>query len=241
MGGFLDPLGLMSGGNEAGVLTGLDPAGVFTGTGMAGGESALGEWGQMIADPMDVFGHRATQTEQEVSRIMTESTQAGIAAQEAQRERIREMYEPFYQSAVSGALPQLQAMAEGGEIDYTPSRLYEYQKGRGERNIRRQMAARGLSESSAQAEKLSEFRLGLAQEEMDRLYAGQLSRVQLGSGAADAVGAASRSLGGNVVGLYTGLGGGLSQAQQQYGQARQSAYQGLSSSLMGLAKYMEAG
>lgn len=196
-----------------------------------------------IADPFSAFGVKPSGlggVALGTGTPLERSTQAGISAQESRREQIREMYEPFYQSAITGGLPQLQAMAEGGEIDYTPSRLYEYSKERGERNIRRIQAAKGQLGSSATEERLSDFRLGLAQEEMDRLYAGQLSRVQLGTGAAGAVGAASRALGGNVAGLYTGLGSGLNIAEQQYGQARQSAYQGLSSSLMGFAKYMEA-
>ena len=200
-----------------------------------------GEFGQFLADPMDLFGVRAEQTQEQISGILEQSTQEGIASQEAMREQIRQMYEPWYNSAVNSALPQLQAMATGGELDYQPSKLYEYQKKIGERNINRSMASRGLAESSAKEQSMSDLRLGLAEEEMDRLYSGELSRLQLGSGAADAVSAASRSLGGNVAGLYTGLGGGLNAAQQQYGDARQSAYQGLSSSLSGMANYMEQG
>lgn len=204
-------------------------------------DNPLGELGQTAADPFDLLGERAGAAQEEISGILEQSAQAGIDAQEEMREQIRVMYEPWYNAAVNEGLPQLQAMATGGEIDYTPSRLYEYQKDRGERNIKRQMAAGGLSESSASQEKLSDFRLGLAQEEMDRLYQGELSRVQLGSGAADAVGAASRTLGGNVAGLYSNLGGGLNLASQQYGEARQSAYTGLSSSLSGMSQYMEQG
>lgn len=236
MGGFVgklvDPGGFFTG--EPDIQGAMDPGGTLIEA--AGG----GTWAQDVADPMDLFGRRAGEAASESVEIMTKSAERGIAAQEAQRERIREMYEPYYQRAVTEGLPQLQAMAEGGKIDYTPSRLYEYSKERGERNIRRIQAAKGQLGSSATEERLSEFRLGLAQEEMDRLYAGQLSRVQLGTGAAEAVSAASRSLGGNVAGLYTGLGAGVSAAQQQYGQARQSAYQGLASSLAGLSQYMEA-
>lgn len=238
---LLDPAGLVTGeksDNLLGVATGLDPAGVLTGTGLAGGE--FGEIGQMIADPLDLFGHRAEETRGEVGRLLTESAESGIKAQEEQRQKIKEMYAPFYDSAVEGGLPQLQALAMGGEVDYTPSRLYEYSKERGERNIRRTQAAKGQLKSSATEERLSDLRLGLAEEETERLYSGQLSRVQLGAGAGDAVGAASRTLGGNVAGLYTGLGSGMRLTEQAYGEARQSAFQGLSSSLMGMAKYMEA-
>ena len=171
---------------------------------------------------------------------MEGSVQAGIAAQEAMRDKIKEMYAPFYDSAVTGGLEQLQAFSGEGELDYTPSRLYEYSKMKGERNIKRTQAAKGQFGSSATAEKLSDLNMGLASEEMDRLYSGQLSRVQLGAGAADIVNSANTSLGGNVSGLYTGLGSGLNIQSQQQGLARQSAYQGLSSSLSGLAKYMEA-
>jgi hypothetical protein len=239
LGGIVPDIGFggSSGSSILGAL-GVNPAGQL---GILEGDSIFGEAGQFLADPMDLFGVRSGQTQEEVSGILEASTQAGIDAQEEMRERIRQMYEPWYQSAVSDALPQLGAMATGGEIDYTPSKLYEYQKKTGERNIKRGMAARGLSESSAAEKNLSDLRLGLAEEEMDRLYAGELSRVQLGSGAADAVSAASRSLGGNVAGLYTGLGGGLNISQQQYGEARQSAYQGLASSLSGMATYMEQG
>lgn len=197
-------------------------------------------FGEYITNPMDIFGREAGETLGGVRGVMFRSAQEGILAQEAQRERIQELYEPFYRGAVEGALPQLQAMAEGGEIEYTPSRLYEYQRERGERDIRRQMAARGLAASSAQAQRLSDLRLSLAQEEMDRLYSGQLSRLQLGAGAAGAISAAGGAIGRNIAGIYGGLGTGLAAAQQQYGLARQSAYRGLASALGGLATWMEA-
>lgn len=194
-----------------------------------------------LADPLDLFGERAEETRSEVSGIMERSTAAGIEETERQRQRIYELYQPYYESAVESALPQLQALAEGGQVDFEPSRLYEYSKERGERNIRRMQAAKGQLKSSATEEKISDLRLGLADEEIERLYQGQLSRIQLGAGAADAVGAASRSLGGTAAGLYSNLGAGMQSAYQSYGSARESAYQGLASSLRGLSQYMEAG
>lgn len=242
MGGIVDLGSSLPGMNSGSSTTddffapGMNIPGYFN---MLGGSQ--GSLMQQFLDPMDLFGVQAEQTREEVSGILEASTQAGIESQEAMRERIKQMYEPWYQGAVTDALPQLGAMTTGGELDYEPSKLYKYQKKIGERNVNRSMASKGLFESSASQQKMSDLRLGLAEEEMDRLYSGELSRVQLGSGAADAVSAASRSLGGNVAGLYTGLGGGLNAANQQYGQARQSAYQGLANSLSGMSTYMEQG
>jgi hypothetical protein len=240
---ILDPSGITRG--EFSITDTMDPGGAIvselTGSDIARDIAMPFGAEEQIEDLWASFsGEQAEEDRAAISAILEESAASGIAAQEEQRARIKEMYAPYYESAVSGGLPQLQAMAEGGEIDYTPSRLYEYSKERGERNIRRIQASKGQLESSATEERLSDFRLGLAEEEMDRLYAGQLSRTQLGSGAADAVGAASRALGGNVGALYSNLGAGLNVAQQGYGQSRQSAYDGLAGALSGLSRYMEA-
>lgn len=200
----------------------------------------FGETGEFLADPMDLFGVRAGRTQAEINRLLEQSASESISSQERIRSKIMERYEPFYQEAVSGALPEIQNLVFGGDVDYTPSKLYEYSLAKGTRNIKRTQAAKGLLDSSATEEKLMDLKMGLAQEDVDRLYKGQLSRLQLGSGAADAVSAASSSLSGNISSIYSNLASGLSASESAYGRARESAYQGLSSTLMGLASYMES-
>lgn len=195
--------------------------------------------GSFIVDPMDLFGKRAKYAQEEITAILTQSAQASIAQQEEQEAFVRERYEPYYQAAVGegGALGALSTMAMGGEMDYKPSRLFEYQKRKGLENIKTGMAKGGLLHSSARMGKEAEFMGDLAAEESERIYGGQLSRLQMGAGGAEAVGAAGRQVSGNIGSLYSGLASGLNVTQQAYGQARQASMQTAGSTLMNLSAY----
>jgi len=232
-----------SGLNITDIYKGSSSPGTPDGTGDSTGASATGGLLTMgtgtttgdFADPFSMFGS----PEGGYPTTPEGSAAASIKQQELQRKIVETLYDPYYKSATEGALPQLMAMATGeGEVDYTPSKLYEYSKEKGERNIRRTQAAKGLLGSSSTADIKAEFGADLAGEEAERLYAGQLSRVQMGQGAADAVTSASQSLGGNVGAIYSSLGGQKASEQLSLGESRASAYQGLSNTLSGLAKYM---
>lgn len=208
--------------------------------GAAGGLTAMGV-GTMPGDYADPFSMFGDIPEGGYPTTPEGSAAASIKQQELQRKIVETLYDPYYKSATEGALPQLMAMATGeGDVDYTPSKLYEYSKKKGERNIRRQQAARGLLGSSATEDIKAEFGADLAGEEAERLYAGQLSRLQMGAGAADAVTGASQALGGNIGAIYSSLGGQKASEELALGQSRASAYQGLANTLSGLAKYMAA-
>jgi hypothetical protein len=197
------------------------------------------ETGQMLLDPMDLFGGRAEATAEQIKAILMQSAQEGIAQQEEQERFVRERYEPYYQAAVGegGALGALETMAMGGEMDYKPSRLFEYQKRKGLESIETGAAKSGLLHSSATEARKGEFMGDLAAEEAERMYGGQLSRLQMGAGGAAAVGAAGRQVSGNIGSLYSGLASGLNVTQQAYGQAREAAMETAGSTLMNLSAY----
>ena len=206
--------------------------------GEVSGESAKADFRQ-ISDPMDLFGGRAGAARDEISGILTASAQEGIAMQEEQESFLRDRYDPYYQGAVGedGALSNLQTMAQGGEMDYTPSRLFEYQKRKGLENIKTGQAKAGLLYSSATETRKAGFMGDLAAEESERAYGGQLSRVQMGAGAAGAVSAAGANVSGNIGALYSSLGAGLNVTQQAYGQGRQASFQTAGNTLGNLATY----
>lgn len=162
-----------------------------------------------------------------------------VAALEEQESFMRDMYDPYYQGAVGedGALSNLQTMAMGGEMDYTPSRLFEYQKRKGLENIKTGQAKAGLLHSSATESRKAGFMGDLAAEESERAYGGQLSRVQMGAGAAGAVSAAGSSVSGNIGALYSNIGSRLNLTQQAYGQAKQAIFQTAGNTLSNLAAY----
>ena len=203
-------------------------------------EAATGStFAQQLADPLDLFGAQAAESLADQQAIAEGSAAEGIKSLEEQAAMIEKMYAPYYNQAVTGALPQIMAMTLGaGDVDYTPSKLYEYQKDIGERNIRRTQAAKGQLGSSGTEAKLANLYGDLASEEAERAYGGYLSQLQIGSGAAGAVEQASTSTAGNVGSLYSNLGYQQQALYGNYGDARQSAYAGLSNSLQGISQYM---
>lgn len=195
--------------------------------------------GSFIVDPMDLFGKRAKYAGEEIKALLSQSAQESIAQQEEQEAYLRERYQPYYEAATEEGLPTLEAMAMGGEMDYTPSRLFEYQKEKGLERIKTGAAKAGLLHSSATKRRRGEFVADLAGEEAERAYGGQLSTVQLGSGAAEAVGAAGSAVSGQIGALYSNLASGLGATSQFYGQAREAALTSAGSTLMNIGMYQE--
>jgi len=151
-----------SGLNITDIYKGSSSPGTPDGTGDSTGASATGGLLTMgtgtttgdFADPFSMFGS----PEGGYPTTPEGSAAASIKQQELQRKIVETLYDPYYKSATEGALPQLMAMATGeGEVDYTPSKLYEYSKEKGERNIRRTQAAKGLLGSSSTADIKAEF------------------------------------------------------------------------------------
>jgi hypothetical protein len=239
MSSLLDPLGFSSGGNEGGLFSGLDPAGLFSGSGVAGGDSILGSFGQTLADPLDLFGIRAGQTQDEINRILTGSAQENIALQEGQLAQIAGQTAPFRAAATDVALPQLSALAFGGNVDFQPSKLFGRQLEQGRTGILRGQAAGGAGvKSSRTFERLGDLVSGLAGEDVGRFEQGQQSLLNQGITATNQLGQSGSQLTGNVANIFSNLGQGLNAARQGQGLDRQTSFQGLSSGLSGLADFI---
>jgi len=191
-------------------------------------------WLSGYTDPLDLSGVRASNTRDSISDILTASAQAGIDEQSRMQGQIDSMFRPFYDSGLK-SFGDLRGMAMGGGLPpgYQVSKLMQLQAREGKKAINVGQAKSGLLNSSATAQKKSDLISGLAAEEAQRAYGGALSQVQMGTNAADSINAASRSLGGNVGGLYNNLGSSLNANTQAYGQARQNSMDSLSNIFAG--------
>ena len=209
---------------------GGDPISSFLASGLLGDKAT--NW---LADPMDLAGERAEQTQEEVSDILSGNTRAGITQQEQQMGLLDKLQGPFRDAALNSAMPNLQSLAFGGEIDYQPSKLFELQSKVGQRGIRRRLAAQGKLDSSQRFEEEGALLQGLAAEDLQRFEQGQLAQLQTGLDSTEALNAAGQTLGGNISNLRSNLGAGLSQASSDYGAQRQSSFQGAANTVGSLA------
>jgi hypothetical protein len=213
----------------------------FNKTGVAGPLNqylAGTSWGQQMLDPLDLFGGQARGTQEEISNIMRGSAQAGIDSQRAMMDQVNALYEP-YRSASLDRLPDYQSMTTGGQMDINASPMYQYETEQGTRAINRQMAARGLFDSTARGSALSDFLLQAGQNEAGRQYGRQLDTQQMGTDAIHAIGGAGRTAGANVSSTYGNLGQGLNANMQMYGQNRQNAMNQGAGALYGLSNYLQ--
>lgn len=185
-------------------------------------------------DPMDLTGDRAAATRNKIRDILVASAEAGVAAQKEMQAKSEEMFKPYYEAGLR-SFGDLRSMATGGDLPegYQPSKLYEYQTEQGNKAITASATKQGLLHSSATDQRRADLASGLAAEEAQRVYGGELSTVQLGTASADSINAASRSLGGNVGSLYSNLGSSLNANTQAYGQARKSSMDSLSNIFAG--------
>lgn len=114
------------------------------------------------------------------------------------------------------------------------SPMYTWQQEQGERAINRALAARGLYNSSAALNQLSDFNRALGAEESERQYGRLMDLTNIGRGAATQSGAAAANTGNALAGLYQAQGNALAQGQLAAGQARGSMYANLGAMPMNL-------
>lgn len=148
----------------------VDPAGVISGEGPAGGE--YGESGQVIADPLDLFGWQARAEQEKVDKMTSEA----LGLQRDWMNYIKQQYAP-YSAVARMALPQQAALAGlGGEeakqrfvsnIEGDP--LYQAKLRAGEQAVLRNAAATGgLRSGSSNAALAQMNQLLLGKEIQDR-------------------------------------------------------------------------
>jgi hypothetical protein len=193
----------------------------------------------VISDPLDLHGKRAEATQAEIEQILTKSAQDNIKLQQDQLAQIAAQTAPFRGAATDVALPQLSALAFGGDVDFQPSKLFGRQLEQGRTGILRSQAAGGAGvKSSRTFERLGDLVSGLAGEDVGRFEQGQQGLLNQGITATNQLGQSGSQLTGNVANIFSNLGQGLNQAQQNQGQARQSSFQGLGSGLAGLSQLL---
>lgn len=187
---------------------------------------------EFIDDP---FGQGAA-TQQALS-LMEQSTQAGISALTEQQQQVEQMYGGYYGAGLE-ALGNLRSMVLGGDYEYTPSKLFEYQTKMGERAIRRQQAAKGMLGSTGTEQRLADLYTGLAGQETERQYLQTLGQVQVGAGAASRISAGAAGMAGGVGSLYQGQAARQQEIMQGLGGARSALYQTGGNMLMNLGMYI---
>lgn len=231
---FLDPTAPFK--TDLGIIGGaVDPMGVFTGSGLAGGD--FGETGQMLADPLDIFGIRAGQTRDEVGNILRSSAEQGIQSQRDMIDRIDALFKPYQEAAAQG-LTDFTSLAAGGEFTAPTSPAYGYELEQGSRAANRLAAAQGRYNSSKRQADIADVALNAGQNELARQYGGQLDLQRLGTNALSALGGAGQNAGQAAGSIYGNLGQGVNSALQAYGASRQQSLNQGANALGGLSQYL---
>lgn len=163
------------------------------------------------------------------------SAMANIDLQKSQLAKIEELTGPYRKAGTDVALPNLSALAFGGNVDYQPSQLYNQQLSAGRQGVMRSQAAGGAGvKSSRTFERLADLVSGLAGEDMGRFEQGNQTLLNQGLTATNQLGQAGSQLTGNIGNIYGNLGQGLNLAAQQRGQGQLAQSQTLKSGVTGL-------
>lgn len=180
----------------------------------------------------------AEETAERVNAILKQSAEEGIALNEAQIAEIERLTAPFRQAATGTALPQLSALALGGDVDFQPSQLFQTQLEQGREGILKSQAAGPGIKSSATFGKLSDLVSGLAAEDVGRFESGQRALLETGRGAEQGLTAAGSRLSGNIGDILSNLGAGQAATAQNLAQAQISGGQTLAGGLSGLSQLL---
>lgn len=159
------------------------------------GGAALGGAGSIISG---IFGASAAKKQAEAIRYA--SDQARKTALEID-DKQRTDLAPFRQYGITAG-DSLTGMLTGGkDVSQTlkASPLYEFQSQMGNRDITRQLAARGMQHSGAGLETLQKFTNQLVAEEGNRFYDRLFNLTQLGSNAAAHTASNTAQIGSNLM------------------------------------------
>lgn len=170
------------------------------------------------------------------SQIQLTSANEGIRSQQEMLDIYNELFAPYRELGVQ-MLPQYRAMTTGGQYQSPMSPQYGLEVERGSKGINRALASRGLFNSSARGEALSDLFLGAGQNEASRQYGRLLDVQRLGTGAIGQLGAAGSSAGANVSSIYGNTGSALNQLLQNRGLQNQQNYNMGAEALSGLGQF----
>lgn len=203
----------------------------------------FGTTADIIKDPQGALDkltgvEGAEESAARVNAILKQSAEAGIALNEAQIAEIERLTAPFREAATGTALPQLSALAFGGDVDFQPSRLFQTQLEQGREGILKGQAAGPGIKSSATFGKLSDLVSGLAAEDVGRFERGLASVAEAGRGAEAGLTAAGSRLSGATGDILSGLGAGQRATAQQLAQAQIAGGQTLAGGLSGLSQLL---
>jgi len=186
-----------------------------------------------IADPMDIFGNRAADDQNEMNKLNQQSADAAMKELQESYDKIKTLYQPLEDAGKQG-------LAQLNSAGFTPSQTYEQTLATGGRDLGRQLRAMGRYRSTFGARQMGDFYNRAAQEEVDRQYAPTLSLIQTGSGAVNAITGAGTTFGGATDRTLANLGQGLAGNSTLYGQQRQNSLNSLGNALGGAASYFAA-
>jgi len=206
-----------------------------------GGPAGLGSsWGNALSigtDPMDLFGNRARYTANQVSDIERNSAANAIAAQNANIDRTKGLYQPFV-DAGSQPLADLVGAFTGGEFNFTPSQAYNTGMEEQSRALRRSAAARGVLDTSGTQARLADLVNALSGQEVQNQIDMRLQPIRTAQDASRLIGSAETAAGGAGSSIYSNLSNQNLQNAANLGQAQQSAYSSLGGGLTGLASLL---
>jgi hypothetical protein len=193
--------------------------------------------GKKILDPMDIYGERAENTSDTISRLAVEGAQSSIDSQEEMRQTIEGLMAPYRQRGTN-ALADFTAQATGGQTQTQLSPEYMMQRTEGIQNINRGMGALGRRLSTSRDKKMGNFLGKLGQEESSRQYGRNLDAIKAGMGAVSTMGAAGQNASQNVGSMYGNLGNAMNANAQNYGAARNQSMQQAGNAMSGLGQYL---
>lgn len=197
----------------------------------------FGSTGQILGDPLDIFGKRAGQTSDEVNRLNELALQEALTSQRGQFEETRGLFDPFVEAG-RAPLSELTSAITGEGFEFQPSQGFQTGLERGTRGVRRAAAARGLLDSSGTEARLADLVNALTGQEVQGQLQQRLRPVQTAQQAAGIIGGAAGQAAGQGSSAFSNL------AQQSLlnaanlGQARQATGQSVAGGLQGLAQLL---
>jgi hypothetical protein len=193
-----------------------------------------------IADNLtgDVFDFNSTDeadAQAEIQKLLKESAESGIALNQQQLAVVEKLTQPFRDAGTQTALPNLQALAQGGDVDFQPSKLAGRQLEAGREGILKSRSG-GSLKSSGTFSNFADLATRVSAEDVGRFEQDQLDLLRTGLKGEDILRGTSTQTAGNVGGIFSNLGRAQNLSLQQLAEQQKAGGETLSSGVQSLSQ-----
>ncbi len=181
-------------------------------------------------DPMDLSGKRAEYTQDTIMDTIARAADEALMSAKKRYKKITALQQPFINYG-------RKALKDDSIKPF--SQQFHRNVEEGGRSINRQMAARGMTESTVSGEQLTDMALSEATNEIARQHQNRMDKMKIGQYATTMLGQAGQQLGQSALNIGQAQGAGIESSFNAYGAQRAASMRSFGNAAQNIGNYYD--